>query len=335
MVDPAILRAFSLPPASAKMTSHGGSGFASTNRLTTPDTTVFVKTSSSTNAEVMFKGEHGSLNAIHAVVPSLCPKSLAWGKLEQSKGYFLATEFMDMGRGFSRIQPTSNGTASGMTLAQKLATLHITPAPIPEGFERPQFGFPVTTCCGITTQTNLYLSSWPEFFAKNRLQMILERSEENNGSDPELRRIVNATINQVIPRLLGNGHLGGKDGIKPVVVHGDLWSGNKGRGSFSGRGGDSPDEDAVVEDIVFDPSACYAHSEYEHGIMKMFGGFSGSFWKEYFAICPKTEPVSEYADRVALYESYHHLNHHAIFGGYRSGAVSLLTGLLKKYGSKT
>jgi hypothetical protein len=30
---------------------------------------------------------------------------------------------------------------------------------------------------------------------------------------------------------------------------------------------------------------------------------------------------------------YHHLNHHAIFGaGYRSGAVSIMQRLIKKYG---
>jgi hypothetical protein len=37
--------------------------------------------------------------------------------------------------------------------------------------------------------------------------------------------------------------------------------------------------------------------------MNMFGGFSGSFWKEYHQIVPKTEPIAEYEDRVALYES--------------------------------
>jgi len=65
----------------------------------------------------------------------------------------------------------------------------------------------------------------------------------------------------------------------------------------------------------------------------MFGGFSGSYFKEYHEIVPKTEPVDEYEDRVALYESYHHLNHHAIFGGgYKSGALNILKRLLKKYG---
>lgn len=44
-----------------------------------------------------------------------------------------------------------------------------------------------------------------------------------------------------------------------------------------------------------------------------FGGFGGDFLKEYHSICPKTEPVEEYDDRVMLYELYHHLNHHAMY----------------------
>jgi len=79
----------------------------------------------------------------------------------------------------------------------------------------------------------------------------------------------------------------------PVVVHGDLWSGNASRGTLAGR--------SDVEEVIYDSSACYAHSEYELGIMNMFGGFGGSFFKEYHKLCPKTEPVEEYEDRVALY----------------------------------
>lgn len=88
------------------------------------------------------------------------------------------------------------------------------------------------------------------------------------------------------------------------------------------------------EDVVYDSSACYAHSEFELGIMKMFGGFGGSFLKEYHQLVPKTEPIDEYEDRVALYELYHHLNHHALFGGgYRGGAMSIMKKLTAKYGS--
>lgn len=134
------------------------------------------------------------------------------------------------------------------------------------------------------------------------------------------------TVAETVPRLIGDKHLNGGKGVTPVVVHGDLWSGNKGRGRIGGQG--------AVEDVVFDPSACYAHSEYELGIMRMFGGFGGSFLEEYHQLWSKTEPVDEYGDRVNLYElyvkfdrrtlartklnesvRYHHLNHHAIFGG--------------------
>lgn len=209
----------------------------------------------------MFEGEHASLNAIHDAVPSLCPKSFAWGELEKG-GYFLATEFLELG-GRTR---GGGGKGSGMSLAEKLAKLHTTPAPIPEGCDKPMFGFPVTTCCGDTPQTNTFETSWAEFFGKHRLLMILERCEKHNGKDADLRRTVERTVKEVVPRLLGEGHLGGKEGIKPVVCHGDLWSGNKSKGCFVGRGGQGADEAGAVEDVVFDPSAVWAHSEYEHGM---------------------------------------------------------------------
>jgi len=290
---------------------------------------MFVKTSSSPGAAVMFEGEHASLNAIHAAVPSLCPQSFAWGQLDAG-GSFLATEFLDLGRS----RTAGRGKGSGMSLARKLAQLHSTPAPVPEGYGEAQFGFPVSTCCGDTPQDNTYTSSWADFFGTRRLLAVLDRGEKSNGKDPGLRGVVERTVAEVVPRLLGDGHLGGSNQIIPVVVHGDLWSGNKSRGRFVGRDKDD-DTSAGAEDVVFDPSSCYAHNEYDFGIMNMFGGFGASFWEEYHSLVPRTEPTSEYADRVALYESYHHLNHWAIFGGgYKSGAVNLLQGLLRKYGDK-
>ena len=332
-IDPAILSALAISPSTATIKSHGGSGFAGTYRITTPSTSYFVKTANSSGAKVMFEGEHASLNAIHNVVPTLCPKSFAHGSLDKGGGYFLATEFLDLGAG--RREVGKGGKGSEMTLAQKMAKLHSTSASAPEGYEKLMFGFPVATCCGDTPQRNEWRESWAEFFGQHRLMAILERNEKNNGKDAELRKVVERTVNEVVPRLLGDGHLGGTQGIKPVVVHGDLWSGNKGKGSFVGRDSSNPDEPGPIEDVVFDPSSCYAHNEFDFGIMQMFGGFGGSFFKEYHSIVPKTEPVEEYEDRVSLYESYHHLNHNAIFGGsYKSGAMGILKRLLKKYGEK-
>lgn len=328
-IDPALLRALSLDPSNTSIQSHGGSGFASTFRLKTPTTSIFVKIAAGPESAVMFKGEHASLNAIHDAVPSLCPKSFAWGKMDAGDKYFLATEFLDRGQGGN-----SSKGGSGLSLAKKLAKLHTTPAPTPEGYDTPVFGFPVTTCCGDTPQDNTFETSWADFFGKRRLLAILERSEKRNGHDIELRRVVEKTVQDVVPRLLRDGHLGGKGGIIPVVVHGDLWSGNKSRASFVGRDASNPDQVGAVEEVVFDPSASYAHKEFEQGIMQMFGGFGSSMTREYHEHCPITEPASEHEDRVALYESYHHLNHFSMFGGgYKTGAVRILERLNRKYGS--
>lgn len=250
-----------------------------------------MKTGKGKDAEVMFRGEHASLNAIHTI-PSLCPASFAHGTLEDNVGgAFLVTDFLDMK---ARSTGNSSDQGSGMSLAAKLAKLHTTPAPIPAGFSKPVFGFEVTTCCGDTEQPNDFTESWPDFYAKNRLLAILKKSERTNGQDASLRALVEKTVSETVPRLIGDDHLNNGRGVTPVVVHGDLWSGNKGRGIIGGKG--------AVEDVVFDPSACYAHSEYELGIMQMFGGFGSSFMKEYHQICPKTEPVEEYTDRIKLYE---------------------------------
>lgn len=115
------------------------------------------------------------------------------------------------------------------------------------------------------------------------------------------------TAREVVPRLLGDDHLGfdkagnGKP-VTPVIVHGDLWSGNVGVGKICRVSSGQFDEEEVVGDVVYDPSSCYAHNEFELGIMKMFGGFGGQFYKEYHRIVPKTEPVEEYDDRIDLYE---------------------------------
>ncbi len=303
-IDPAIPRTLSLPPSNTTLSSHGGSGFTTTGKLsiTLADGSkklYFLKTGAGRDSEVMFAGEHSSLNALRTI-PSLCPESFAYGRLDDGSGAFLVTDFLDMG-----ISQSTNGDmekGSGLSLAQKLGELHTTPAPVPEGYKTLMFGFPVATCCGDTEQDNTWTESWAEFYAERRLRAILKKSERKNGKDASLRAAVERTAQEVVPRLIGDHHLNGGRGVTPVAVHGDLWSGNRGRGRIGGQ--------SAVEDVVFDPSSCYAHNEYELGIMKMFGGFGGAFLREYHQICPKTEPVEEYEDRVALYELYHHLNHY-------------------------
>ncbi|CAK7270926.1 hypothetical protein SEPCBS119000_004338 [Sporothrix epigloea] len=309
-VDQAIIRALGLDPATATIDSHGGSGFASTYKVTgerqgtkstSSDGTIrvqyFIKTGSGTGAETMFRGEFASLNAIADAVADFCPRAHAHGALQdQENKFYLATDFLELGRG---------GTPSGRSLAAKLAEMHTrdmtAAAPDPE---KP-FGFPVATCCGETEQDNSWKASWAEFYADNRLRHILAACIKANGQDRQLSDAVERTASKVVPRLLGDNHLRhsqkrGGGPVRPVVVHGDLWSGNHGLGRIVSATATSTETEAVV----YDPSSVHGHAEYELGIMHMFGGFSSSFYREYTALVPKDEPVVEWDDRVALYELY-------------------------------
>jgi len=327
-LDSAIIKALSLDPAATQVQSHGGSGFSTTAKITSTingeQKNYFLKTGQGKDAQTMFEGEHASLNAIHTVVPSLCPASLAHGSLADSTGSYLVTDFLDFTANPGSLKST------GPTLAAKLSTLHTTPAPLPPPPhpQTPHFGFRVPTACGSTIQPNTFRPSWPDFYIHNRLLPILALSESRHGSDPPLRALVQRTCDVVVPRLLSASHINGGRPITPVLVHGDLWSGNHGLASLSGPTG-------PVEDVIFDPSAVHAHSEYELGIMRMFGGFGKLFWTEYHAQCPIMEPRDEFEDRVKLYQLYHYLNHLAIFGaGYRGSAVGIMHGLLGRYGGE-
>ncbi|PGG96950.1 hypothetical protein AJ79_09392 [Helicocarpus griseus UAMH5409] len=315
-LDQAVMDLLQLDAASTTVTrAGGGCSSASAAKITTKladgsEKRFFMKTAAGEEGKVMVQGEDASLKAIHSIVPTLCPQSFGWGPLSSSPStYFLVVDYLDSSAPSSTsrsTKPNNNNNNSSSSspsdpfqqlprksLAQKLAQLHTTPAPIPAGYSTPQFGFPVTTCCGDTPQDNSYKSSWAEFYAENRLRFILQRAEAENGVDAELHKLAETTISRVVPRLLGDGHLNNGEGVTPVVVHGDLWAGNAGEGSLGGR---------PVEEVIFDPSAFYGHGEFEMGIMRMFGGFGGRFLEGYYKLCPRDEPVGEYEDRVRLYE---------------------------------
>jgi fructosamine-3-kinase len=93
------------------------------------------------------------------------------------------------------------------------------------------------------------------------LRFIEKSSRKSNGKDEELTTLVDRLCNEVVPRLIGDDHLNGGKGVQPVVVHGDLWSGNASVGKLPGM--------SEAEEVTYDSSACYAHSEYELGDMKM------------------------------------------------------------------
>ncbi|OBT55313.1 hypothetical protein VE04_04045 [Pseudogymnoascus sp. 24MN13] len=320
LVDINVAEALGIDPRSSTVEPHQAPGFFVPEKITA---NVYGKKKyfymkSGENQE-MFESEYISLTRLHEAVPTFAPQPLAWGKFASSDKYYLVTEWID-----EDAAEADTGLRMGQSLAQKVAKLHNAPVPIPSGYAKIMFGFPIQTYCGSTPQKNDWMSSWADFYGECRLRHICRLIEENHGTDEELNELLEKLISVVVPRLLGEGRLGGLARIKPVLIHGDLWEGNRSKGKF--------DYGDVIEPVTYDPSCVYAHSEFELCLMRMFGGFSAGFFIEYHHLVPKTEPKKEYDDRMDLYELYHFLNHYAIYsGGYRDDAIRCMKKLCNKY----
>ena len=167
-------------------------------------------------------------------------------------------------------------------LGRGLAAMHRHPAP--------RFGFARETYCGATRQRNAWSDSWPEFFATRRLVPLLESIEKARGQPASER----ATYDRLVARL--PDLLAAE--AAPALIHGDLWSGNV-LWSTSGP-------------ALVDPACAYAEREMEFGITILFGGLPPRAWSAYEEAYP-LEPG--WRERNPLYQLYHLLNHHLLFGG--------------------
>ncbi|KAH8997336.1 fructosamine kinase PKL/CAK/FruK [Lactarius akahatsu] len=185
------------------------------------------------------------------------------------------------------------------------------------------YGFDVPTFCGATRLRNGCVSTHSYGILLSTLTERRKYSELcRKGQDVRTRRVFPLTLFvgaqayycRVIPALLGPLQ------IKPVLLHGDLWSGNTGTDATTG------------EPVIFDPSSLYGHNEADLAIGRMFGGIPSSFFETYHQHMPKTEPAEQYDLRGDLYELFHYLNHTVLFGGgYADSALRKMEKLLRVY----
>lgn len=173
-----------------------------------------------------------------------------------------------------------------------------------------QFGFDKPTSCGSIPQVNEWTQDWVSFYARHRLDKAI-RSLLSDHSDRELHEQW-SHLQLKVDKYFSDFKPKGENKIVPSLLHGDLWSGNAAQLADS-------------TGVVYDPSSFYGHSEYEFGIVRMFGGFPKEFERSYFELMPKQKLFEK---RNKLYQLFHHLNHWDHFGsGYRASSLRLMKDL--------
>jgi len=258
--------------------------------------------SSSDKGPYMTEAE--SLKAIGSAAPGLAPTLLAFGFADEygritdsSKGSpFFITEYKNM---------SSLTEHSGAILGRRLATeVHNYTSPKGFGSEvTPYYG-------GATRLRNGWHKTWERYV--NALVGDLLSMLEARGGYSNLCQKGQVVRARVIPALLGPLR------IKPVLLHGGLWSGNAGTDTTTG------------EPVIFDASCVYGHNEADLATPRLFEGMPKSFFEAYHDHMPKTEPVEQYELRRDLYELFHYLNHTVLFGEqYASYAERKMEKLLR------
>ena len=250
---------------------------------------VFIKSNRSKDVD-FFVCESEGLEAIERTDTLRVPKVLAVGK-DVQEGAFLMLAYVP--------SVHKNGDY-WEALGEGLFAMHHadTKSLVPGG----KYGFYKDNYIGARRQVNTPKDGWVDFFRECRLEPRVKETESYFDSDMRKRIL---TLFDRLDRWIAEPKV-------PSLLHGDLWGGNV----LCGSDGSA---------WLIDPAAYVGAAEADLAMTELFGGFSGEFYRAYFARAGK-EPG--YEDRRELYNLYHLLNHLAMFG--RSYYVSVER-IVKRY----
>ncbi len=265
----------------------GGGCIHHASKIETNAGNFFLKWNTSSQADI-FVREAESLRALKKAAKGalLVPEVFASKKVDELPG-FLVIEFL---------QASPHQSNTDYELGRGLALIH--------QYKNRFFGFDHDNYCGDTVQNNTAQKNWVDFFRDNRLRFLLKLIEKKQPL-PTADQKVYGKLLERIPQLLPATS-------EPVLIHGDLWSGNY---MVTQKG-----------PALVDPASYFADCEMEFAIITMFGGFSQRFFDSYNEVNPLPP---DWRDRNRLYQLYHILNHYYLFGGgYRSQALKVATAYL-------
>ncbi len=169
------------------------------------------------------------------------------------------------------------------------------------------FGLERDTLIGGLRQPNPETSSWRTFFVEQRLH-FMGRQAMDAGRLP-------ASLFKRIETLCGSLGRWIEEPAAPVLIHGDMWTGNVlcHRGRIAG---------------FVDPAIYYADAEIELAFSTLFGTFGDAFFDRYQEHRPLAPGFFE--ERRDLYNLYPLLVHVRLFGG---SYVNSVEWIVKKFGA--
>ncbi|WP_034043983.1 fructosamine kinase family protein [Wocania ichthyoenteri] len=266
-----------------KVSSVSGGDISQAYKIDTANNSYFLKLNSASTLN-MFQTEAYGLDLIAKTNTIKTPKVLAFDSFENSA--FLLMDFVESKRAT---------TEDFKLLGEQLATLH--------KCSSDNFGLDKDNYIGSLPQSNSAHKNWVEFYTHERLLPQLELAKQKG-----LLSVAECPSEQHIKNQL---ELLFK-GIKPSLLHGDLWSGNY---LISKNG----------EPYLIDPAVYYGHNEVDIAMTKLFGGFGESFYESYHSYYPLDENTSA---RIDIYQLYYLLVHLNLFG---SSYYSSVKSILQKY----
>ncbi|WP_407893772.1 fructosamine kinase family protein [Lacticaseibacillus sp. N501-2] len=186
------------------------------------------------------------------------------------------------------------GSGSQVDLGRLVAKLHHVASPSGRfGFSQPYAGTSVSFA-------NAWSDSWIQSFVNQRLDVLdaslLTKQLWASGQREQFlaaRKHIIASLHQ---------HLS-----QPVLLHGDLWSGNF---MFLENG----------QPALIDPAAWFGDREFDLAITTVFGGFTPDFYRGYLSEFPLTDGFDY---RQHFYRLYYLMVHLDKFGATYQRAVSI------------
>lgn len=140
---------------------------------------------------------------------------------------------------------------------------------------------------GVMRQSNAPTPDWAEFLRVQRLAPMIADCEAR-GALPKARREALQRVSETLETLLDDGD------NRPVLLHGDLWSGN----FLSLPNGNA---------LLIDPAAYFGSREMELAYVQLFDGFPHNFVRHYDLAFPLFDGYERRRPVLQLYPLLAHL----------------------------